>query len=101
MAQQTVLAELQEINLSYLLLVQKLLNEDRELALFRLKIDEELADFIGDLSIRELTMLAKQPQVLLRPCLCDVTALREVLSNNKAEGMRETHLAMLMAAATA
>jgi flagellar transcriptional activator FlhD len=46
-----LLEDIQEINLSYLLLMQRLISTDRETAVFRLKIDEEMADLLGSLSI--------------------------------------------------
>lgn len=101
MTQSKVLAELQELNLNYLLLVQKLVIEDREAAIFRLKIDEELADLIAEMSAKDLTMLARQPQSWLRPCVDAASVLKNILSNSRAPSMRETHLAMLMATANA
>ncbi len=97
MPQSRVIAELQELNLNYLMLVQKLLREDRDTAIFRLKIDDELADFIADLTINELTALARQPHCLLKPSLGSVEQLKAILNNKRETGMRDTHLAMLMA----
>ena len=37
------LADIQELNLSYLLLAQNLLRKDREVAIFRLKLSENLS----------------------------------------------------------
>ncbi|WP_258239656.1 flagellar transcriptional regulator FlhD [Pseudidiomarina homiensis] len=101
MTQSKVLAELQELNLNYLLLVQKLVTEDRDAAIFRLKIDEDLADLIAEMSVKDLTLLARQPQSWLRPCVDATNTLKEILSNSRASSMRETHLAMLMASASA
>lgn len=97
MAPSKVLAELQELNLSYLMLVQKLVNEDRDTAIFRLKIDEELAELIGNMSTKDLTLLARQPQSLLRPCMGAAKTLKDILENSRGTTMRETHLAMFMA----
>ncbi|MGL6251740.1 MAG: flagellar transcriptional regulator FlhD, partial [Billgrantia desiderata] len=41
------LDEIQELNLAYLLLAQRLLNDDRAAAMFRLKIDGETADLLS------------------------------------------------------
>jgi len=89
MSENRIIAELQELNLSYLMLVQKLIAEDRDTAMFRLKIDEDLADLIEGLSAKELTLLARQPHSLLKP--------QAVLGNKRDTGMQQTHLAMLMA----
>ena len=41
-----ILSEIREANLSYLMLAQSLIRSDREQALYRLGISEELADSI-------------------------------------------------------
>lgn len=99
MSQNKTISELQELNLSYLLLVQKLILEDRDIAIFRLKIDEELAELIAGMSIRELTILARQSHSLLQPNLGDVSQLKVILTNKRDTGMQTTHLAMHLATA--
>ncbi|SFR55819.1 flagellar transcriptional activator FlhD [Pseudidiomarina maritima] len=99
MSHSKTISELQELNLSYLMLVQKLIVEDRDTAIFRLKIDDELADLIADMSAKELTMLARQPQSLLQPNLGPVSQLKAILTNKRDTGMQATHLAMHMASA--
>lgn len=99
MSQNKTISELQELNLSYLLLVQKLILEDRDVAIFRLKIDEELAELIAGMSIRELTILARQSHSLLQPNLGDVSQLKVILTNKRDTGMQATHLAMHLATA--
>lgn len=95
MSQNKTISELQELNLSYLLLVQKLILEDRDIAIFRLKIDEELAELIAGMSIRELTILARQSHSLLQPNLGDVSQLKVILTNKRDTGMQATHLACI------
>lgn len=99
MSQNKTISELQELNLSYLLLVQKLILGDRDIAIFRLKIDEELAELIAGMSIRELTILARQSHSLLQPNLGDVSQLKVILTNKRDTGMQATHLAMHLATA--
>ncbi len=99
MQQNRNIAELQDLNLSYLLLVQKLLLEDRDTAVYRLKIDDDLADLIAEMSVKDLSLLARQPHSLLRPSLGPVDQLRAILSNKRDTGLQETHLAMLLASA--
>ncbi|HET8816374.1 MAG TPA: flagellar transcriptional regulator FlhD [Pseudidiomarina sp.] len=99
MSQSRTLEELQDLNLSYLLLVQKLILEDRETAIFRLKIEADLADLLANLTLREMTLLARQQQSVLRPQLASAQQLRAVFENKRDTGLQETHLAMLMATA--
>jgi len=92
--------ELQELNLSYLLLVQKMLIEDREATIFRLKLSEDMANVLSGLSIREMTWLASQGQFLLCPNLGEAEQLQAILQNKRDTGLQQTHLAMLVTSAS-
>jgi len=56
--------EIKELNLAYLMLAQQMLREDRETALFRLGIDETVADVIEGLSGARLVRMASGQMVL-------------------------------------
>lgn len=92
------LEEFQELNVAYLFLMQRMLTEDRESAMFRLKLSTELADLFESLSVREISWLAAQGQFMLRPCSENAQQLESILRNKRETGLTETHLAMLMAA---
>ncbi|HLL11994.1 MAG TPA: flagellar transcriptional regulator FlhD, partial [Rubrivivax sp.] len=47
MTSDQILAEIREANLSYLMLAQSLVRQDKEQALFRLGVSEETATLIG------------------------------------------------------
>ncbi|RUO23218.1 flagellar transcriptional regulator FlhD [Aliidiomarina iranensis] len=89
--------EFQELNLAYLLLIQKMLSEDRDSAMFRLKLSNEMADLVASMSIREITWLATQGQFALRPCADNADQLAHILRSKRETGLTHTHLAMLMA----
>lgn len=91
-------AELQELNLSFLLLAQRAIAEDRAEAIFRLRIDEDMADLLGNMTIREMTWLSEQGQFLLGPTLDNAGQLKAILNNKKDMGLKQTHLAMMLAA---
>ncbi|RUO35807.1 flagellar transcriptional regulator FlhD [Aliidiomarina sanyensis] len=97
MEKSSTLEEFQELNLAYLLLVQKMIAEDRAAAIFRLKLTAELAELIESLSVREITWLATQGQFVLRPCAENAEQLAHILRNRRETGLSQTHLAMLMA----
>jgi len=92
------LEEFQELNVAYLYLMQQMLNEDREAAMFRLKLNAELADLFQSLSVREIGWLATQGQFVMRPCAENAEQLEAILRSKRETGLKETHLAMLMAA---
>jgi flagellar transcriptional activator FlhD len=80
----TELEDIQDLNLSYLLLAQNLLRKDREIAIFRLKLSEQMA---------------RVNQLICRPVFEETERLSKVLGNARELGMVEIHSALLMAAA--
>lgn len=92
--------EIQELNLTYLLLAQRLLKEDRLSAMFRLKFSEEMADLLLSLSTRQLTQLSRTNQVLCTFSLEHAAQLARVLFNERDHGLTQTHAAMLLASST-
>ena len=50
--------DINEVNLAYLMLAQKLLNEDKEVAMLRLGIDEDSADTLLSLTSQQIMSLA-------------------------------------------
>lgn len=61
-----MLSEIRELNLKYLLLVQRLLREDRAAATGRMDIPERLADVLSGLSVAQIARLAASNQLLCR-----------------------------------
>lgn len=89
--------EIQELNLTYLLLAQRLLKEDRAAGLFRLKLSEDMADLIVSLSARQLTQLSRTSQLLCSFSLDNAQNLARVLFNERDHGLTQTHAALLLA----
>ena len=89
--------EIQEINLAYLLLAQRLLAEDRETGMFRLKVDGELADLLVSLNARQLTKLARTNQLLCRFMPENAEQLRQVTHNPRDQGLAGLHTSLLLA----
>lgn len=58
--------EIREANLSYLLLAQQMLREDRAQAMYRLGVSEEVADMIESLTMAQLLKLAAQNMLMCR-----------------------------------
>ncbi|MFL9869634.1 flagellar transcriptional regulator FlhD [Paraburkholderia fungorum] len=55
---------IREMNLSYLLLIQRLLVEDKASGMISLGVSSEVADVLVALSLKEITRLASVPQML-------------------------------------
>jgi flagellar transcriptional activator FlhD len=56
--------EIRELNIAYLMLAQKMLREDRDTAMFRLGIGEDVADLIAGLSSARLVRMATGQMLL-------------------------------------
>ncbi len=95
----TDLADIQELNLSYLLLAQNLLRKDREVAIFRLKLSENMADLLIKLSSKQMTQLSRINQLICRPIFEEAERISRALDNSRELGMVEIHTSLLMAAA--
>lgn len=95
----SLLDDIQDLNLSYLLLVQRLLNEDRESAMFRLDLDADLANAIAGLSIKQLTQLSRTNQLLCNLRFTSADQLSLLVHNPRAQGLEQTHASLLMAGA--
>lgn len=97
MSQTNFLDEIQELNLAYLLLAQRLLSEDREAGIFRLKIDGEMADLLLSLSVRQLTRLSRTNQLLCHFGHASAERLRQVTHNPRDQGLSSLHASLLLA----
>src|SRR5690554_7903014 len=97
MKNHTFLDEIQELNLAYLLLAQRLLGSDRATAMFRLKIDDETADLLLSLSAAQLTRLARTQQLLCHFGFESAEQLRRVVNNPRDNGLSQFHASLLMA----
>jgi flagellar transcriptional activator FlhD len=94
-----LLEEIQDTNLTYLLLAQRLLKEDYATAQFRLKLDDDMAKLIMSLSTRQLSRLARTNQFLFRLCFDSAEQLTQVVREKREPALMQTHAALLMAGA--
>lgn len=92
--------ELQELNLTYLLLAQRLLTQDKEAAMLQLQLNEEIADLILSLPTLQLARLAKINQCLFSLRIRDAKQLEQLVCNERSRGMTQTHAALLLASAS-
>lgn len=92
-----LLAEIREVNLSYLLLVQRMLNDDTPTALFRLGLSQDVADILKRLSLSQLIRLASSSSLLCR-FRFDDAAMLSVISKDTLDGvLQQAHTTVLLA----
>ncbi len=95
-----ILAEIHEANLSYLMLAQSLIRQDREQALFRLGINEDTANVIVTLTPAQMMKVANSNQLLCRFRMDDSLVWNLLTSHGKGaanDGMSRLHASILMA----
>ncbi len=93
-----MMADIRDINLSYLMLAQQMVRTDRATAIFRLGISADLADLIDNLSAAQVVKLASGSMMLARFRFDDAGILGMLTSHAKERTLSQTHAAILMAA---
>ena len=96
-----LLAEVREANLTYLMLAQQMLREDRHAAMYRLSIGADVADLLLSLTAAQVSKMASSTALLFR-FRCDDRVILEMLSGyGKQRFMAESHAAILLSGQTA
>lgn len=101
MTSEQMMAEIREANLTYLMLAQSLIRQDKAEALFRLGIHEEAADILGTLSAAQILKLASG-NMLLCHFRVDDSLVWNLLTNHDIkkvgnEATNKLHASILMA----
>jgi len=87
--------EIRDTNLSYLLLAQSLIREDRDAAIYRLGVSEDLAELLEALSPAQLMKIASSTTLLCRLRYDDRLILDMLVNYTKDKPMARTHAAIL------
>ena len=101
MTNEQILSEIREANLTYLMLAQNLIRQDKAEALFRLGMSEESADMIGVLSPAQILKIANSNMLLCRFRMDD-EIVWNLLTNHSAtkvdnDATTRLHASILMA----
>jgi flagellar transcriptional activator FlhD len=97
MSNESILSEIRDINLNYLMLAQQMIRHDKPAAIFRLGISEDVANLIASLSNSQLTKLANSQMMLARFRFDDCSILSMLTSYNKDRTLTNAHAVVLMA----
>lgn len=92
-----LMAEIREINLSYLMLAQQMIRQDKTMAAFRLGIGQDVADVVGSLSPAQVLKLARSGMLLSRLRFDDDSILDMLANYTKDRSLAHSHAAILMA----
>jgi flagellar transcriptional activator FlhD len=91
------LDSIREINLSYLMLAQRMLREDKPVGMFRLGLSSELADLLAGLSLAQIVKLAASDQLLCLFRFDDHAMLTALTQTTRHTDVAATHAAILLA----
>jgi flagellar transcriptional activator FlhD len=91
-----IMQEIRDINLSYLMLAQHLVRTDKDEAVFRLGISQEIADLLGNLSTAQVMKLAGGSMMLTRFRFDDVAILGMLTHDSKTQSMAHLHASILL-----
>jgi len=92
-----IVREIKEINLSYLLLVQRLMRNNEAEALFRLGIRKEVGTALAALTPAQMLALARSNFVLCRFRLDNAMLLAVLTGGQPAHDLQSMHAAIVMA----
>jgi flagellar transcriptional activator FlhD len=98
-AADTASREIAELNLTYMLLAQKLLREDRASAMLRLGISAEMADLLIGMSLAETLKIAASNFVLCAFRLDELPIVQTVMQGDRQPALQQAHISILLAAA--
>lgn len=90
--------EIRELNLAYLMLAQQMVREDRDTAMFRLGIGEDLAEVLESLSPGQILRMASTSMLLCR-FRFDDQLLVDLLANHERDSATARIHATILAAA--
>ncbi len=101
MTNEQMLSEIREANLTYLMLAQNLIRQDKAEALFRLGMSEESADMVATLSPAQILKIASGNMLLCRFRMDD-EIVWNLLTNHSAtkvdnDATTRLHASILMA----
>ena len=88
--------EIGDLNLTYLLLAQRLVREDVATAMFRLGMSRELADLLGNLSLSQIVKLSASSLLLCRFRFDDHPILSALTHDGKSMALQQAHTAILL-----
>jgi flagellar transcriptional activator FlhD len=92
------LTQIRELNLSYLLLARRLLDEDRVAAMVRLNLSEPVADIISALTPAQTRRIADSTDVIWQLRLDNIAVLSALVDlQNESAATSHLHAAIILA----
>ncbi len=96
-SQEDIMMEIRDTNLNYLMLSQQMIRTDKVSAIYRLGVNQDIADLLEGLSNSQLIKLASSSVMLARFRFDDKAILGMLTSHTKGYAQALAHSSILMA----
>jgi Flagellar transcriptional activator (FlhD). len=91
-----LLKHIYDINLSYLLLAQRLISQDKASAMFRLGINEDMASTLGELSLPQMVKLAETNQLICQFRFDNHQTINRLTQESRVDDLQQVHTGILL-----
>ncbi|HBI10523.1 MAG TPA: flagellar transcriptional regulator FlhD [Franconibacter pulveris] len=91
-----LLKHIYDINLSYLLLAQRLISQDKASAMFRLGINEEMATTLVELTLPQMVKLAETNQLVCQFRFNDHQTITRLTQESRVDDLQQIHTGILL-----
>lgn len=91
-----LLKHIYDINLSYLLLAQRLISQDKASAMFRLGINEEMAKTLGELTLPQMVKLAETNQLVCQFRFDSHQTITQLTQESRVDDLQQIHTGILL-----
>lgn len=90
------LQSIHNVNLSYLLLVQRLIRDDKFLATFRLGLNDATIEILKDLSLPQLIKLSSTGQLICRLRLDNEDVIECLTKDSRIDALQRIHTGIIL-----
>lgn len=91
-----LLKHIYDINLSYLLLAQRLISQDKPSAMFRLGVTEEMDNTLGELTLPQMVKLAETNQLICQFRFDDHQTITRLTQESRVDDLQQVHTGILL-----
>ncbi len=91
-----LLKQIYDINLSYLLLAQNLIKEEKSSAMFRLGITEKIASTLAKLTLTQLIKLAETNQFICQFRFASNEIIEKLTKDSRVDDLQQIHTGILL-----
>ena len=91
-----LLKHIYDINLSYFLLAQRLIVQDKASAMFRLGISEEMANTLGTLTLPQMVKLAETNQLVCHFRFDSCQTITRLTQDSRVDDLQQIHTGIML-----